>query len=95
MTAEIIGDDYPTYEDFVNMRQPKIYTRFKLEECITALYQISEDIEAMMHKEFDTEEGLTEDGKMNILIGMMELHKVRCDATKECMEGLIKQGDLK
>ena len=57
------------------------YNRFKLEECITSLYQISEDIKAMMHKEFDTEEGLTEDGKMNILIGMMELHKVRCDAT--------------
>ena len=49
----------------------------------------------MMHKEFDTEEGLTEDGKMNILIGMMELHKVRCDATWECMEELIRQGDLK
>ncbi len=71
------------------------YDRFKLEECITSLYQISEDIKAMMHKEFDTEEGLTEDERMNILIGMMELHKVRCEATWECMEGLIKQGDLK
>ena len=28
--------------------------RFKLEECITSLYQITEDIESMMHKEFDT-----------------------------------------
>ena len=71
------------------------YDRFKLEDCITSLYQISEDIKAMMHKEFDTEEGLTEDERMNILIGMMELHKVRCEATWECMEGLIKQGDLK
>lgn len=69
--------------------------RFKLEELITSLYQISEDIESMMHKEFDTEEGLTEDQKLNILIGMMELHKVRCEATFECMEQLIKQGDLK
>tara|TARA_B100000212_G_scaffold341984_1_gene326950 strand:- start:425 stop:670 length:246 start_codon:yes stop_codon:yes gene_type:complete len=69
--------------------------RFKLEELITSLYQITEDIESMMHKEFDTEESLTEDQKMNILIGMMELHKVRCDATWECMEQLIKQGNLK
>ena len=69
--------------------------RFKLEECITSIYQITEDIESMMHKEFDTEESLTEDQKMNILIGMMELHKVRCDATWECMEQLIKQGNLK
>ena len=71
------------------------YDRFKLEECITSLSQISEDIEAMMHKEFDTKEGLTEDQKMNIIIGMMELHKIRYDATWECMEELIKQGDLK
>ena len=73
----------------------KEVARFKLEECITSLYQITEDIESMMHKEFDTEESLTEDQKMNILIGMMELHKVRCDATWECMEQLIKQGNLK
>lgn len=73
----------------------KNYDRFKLEECITSLYQITEDIQVMMHKEFDTEEGLTEDGKMNILIGMVELHKVRCDATWECFTELIKQGDLK
>ena len=71
------------------------YDRFKLEECITSLSQISEDIEAMMHKEFDTKEGLTEDQKMNIIIGMMELHKIRYDATWECMEELIKQGGLK
>jgi hypothetical protein len=71
------------------------YDRFKLEECITSLYQVNEDMNAMMHKEFDTEESLTEDQKMNIIIGMMELHKLRCDATWECMEELIKQGDLK
>ncbi|MBL69519.1 MAG: hypothetical protein CMO74_13925 [Verrucomicrobiales bacterium] len=71
------------------------YDRFKLEECIQSLYQVNEDLSAMMHKEFDTKEGLTEDQKMNIIIGMMELHKLRCDATFECMEELIKQGDLK
>ena len=71
------------------------YDRFKLEECIQSLYQVNEDMNAMMHKEFDTEESLTEDQKMNIIIGMMELHKLRCDATWECMEELIKQGDLK
>jgi len=95
MTAEIIGDDYPTYEDFVNMRQPKKYTRFKLEECITSLCQINEDLQSMIEQEFDTKESLTEDEKLNIVFGMMELHKIRCKATKECMEGLIKQGDLK
>ena len=69
--------------------------RFDLEEKITSLYQINEDLQSIMHKEFDTKEGLTEDEKMNLLIGSIELHKVRCDATWECMEKLIKQGDLK
>jgi hypothetical protein len=73
----------------------KKYNRFKLEECITSLHQVNEDLQSMMHKEFDTKEGLTEDQKMNIIIGMMELHKVRYDATWECMEELIRQGDLK
>jgi|TARA_B110000495_G_scaffold7291_1_gene5362 hypothetical protein len=71
------------------------YDRFKLEECITSLYKVNEDLQSMMHKEFDTEESLTEDQKMNIIIGMMELHKLRCDETWECMEELITQGDLK
>ena len=71
------------------------YDRFKLEECITSLYQVNEDTSAMMHKEFDTKESLTEDQKVNIIIGMMELHKIRCDAAWECMEELIKQGHLK
>lgn len=69
--------------------------RFDLEQKITSLYQINEDLQSIMHKEFDTKEGLTDDEKMNLLIGSIELHKVRCDATLECMEELIKQGDLK
>ena len=49
----------------------------------------------MIEQEFDTKESGTEDQKLNIVFGMMELHKIRCRATQECMEGLIKQGDLK
>ena len=71
------------------------YNRFKLEEDITCMYQIIDDLKSMMHKEFDTEEGLTDDQKMNIIIGLMELHKVRCDALWECMEKMIKQKDIK
>lgn len=69
--------------------------RFKLEELIVSLGQINEDLSTMLEKEFDTKEGLTEDQKMNIIIGMRELHKIRYDATLECMNRLIEQGDLK
>jgi hypothetical protein len=69
--------------------------RFKLEELIVSLGQINEDLSTMLEKEFDTKEGLTEDQKMNIIIGMRELHKIRYDATWESMNRLIEQGDLK
>jgi hypothetical protein len=69
--------------------------RFDLEQKIMPLHQITEDLQLIMNKEFDTKEGLTEDEKMNLLIGLIELHKIRFDAALDCMEILIKQGNLK
>ena len=71
------------------------YDRFKLEELISSVRQITEDLQVVMESHFDTKEGLTEDQIMNMVIGMQQLHECRCDALYECMEILIKQGDLK
>jgi len=71
------------------------YDRFKLEELITSVGQITEDLQVVMESHFDTEKGLTEDQIMNAIIGMQQLHECRCDALSNCMEKMIKQGDLK
>tara|TARA_A200000159_G_C7198405_1_gene286749 strand:+ start:494 stop:745 length:252 start_codon:yes stop_codon:yes gene_type:complete len=73
----------------------KKYDRFDLEECITSLYQINEDLQIMIEKEFDTKEGLTEDEKLNIINGLMDLHKIKCDKAFKVMAELISQKNLK
>ena len=71
------------------------YDRFKLEELITSVRQITEDLQVVMQSQFDTEKGLTEDQIMNAIIGMQQLHECRCDALVNCMEKMIEQGGLK
>ena len=69
--------------------------RFKLEELIISVRQITDDLGVMMRAQMDTEKGLTEDQIMNMIIGIQQLHECRCDALSECMEKLIEQGNLK
>ena len=71
------------------------YDRFKLEELITSVRQITEDLQVVMQSHFDTEKGLTEDQIMNAIIGMQQLHECRCDALFNCMEIMISEGNLK
>ena len=71
------------------------HDRFKLEELVTSVRQITDDLGVMMRAQMDTEKGLTEDQIMNMIIGIQQLHECRCDALWECMEKLIKQGNLK
>jgi hypothetical protein len=71
------------------------HDRFKLEELVTSVRQITDDLGVMMRAQMDTEKGLTEDQIMNMIIGIQQLHECRCDALWECMEKLIEQGNLK
>lgn len=71
------------------------YDRFKLEELITSVKQITEDLQVLMEAHFDTEKGLTEDQIMNMIIGIQQLHECRCDALFNCMEKMIEQGNMK
>ena len=71
------------------------HDRFKLEELVTSVRQITDDLGVMMRAQMDTEKGLTEDQIMNMIIGIQQLHECRCDAVWECMEKLIEQGNLK
>jgi len=71
------------------------YDRFKLEELVTSVRQITEDLQVVMQSKFDTKKGLTEDQIMNMIIGIQQLHECRCDALWNCMEEMIKEGDIK
>jgi hypothetical protein len=68
--------------------------RFKLEELITSVSQIGEDLQVVVQSHFDREKGLTEDQILNMIIGMQELHECRCTMLLDCYEQMLKEGKI-
>ena len=66
-----------------------------LEKCIISIGQTADDLEVFLHRQFDAKKGLTEDESMNIIIGIIQLHKSRYDNLWECFESVIKENRIK
>ena len=69
--------------------------RFRLEELIQNTWQTKEDIENLLWKLTDAKTAPTEDGVQNVLIGLAEMHDIRCSMLFDCFENMMKQGDIK
>tara|TARA_B100000085_G_C18542691_1_gene512601 strand:- start:560 stop:775 length:216 start_codon:yes stop_codon:yes gene_type:complete len=69
--------------------------RFDLEESISDLHQISEDIETIIYAIGDSPTKHTEDQLLNMLIGMKQLHDTRHERTMFLLNQLIKQERIK
>ena len=69
--------------------------RFRLEELIQATWTTKDDIDNLMWKICDDPAGNTEDELHNCLIGISELHAIRCRRLFDCFEKMINQGDIK
>ena len=52
----------------------------KLEEAMGNMSQIQSDIDAIIYAIGDSPHQYTEDELLNMLIGMSQFHKTRCDA---------------
>lgn len=68
--------------------------RFDLEESITEMLQISDDIDAVLHAYMDSPDPATEDEVANMLIGAKQLHEVRYKKMWSTFEDLIKNGSI-
>ncbi len=66
--------------------------RFDLEEAISELHQIGDDIETMIYAIGDCPIKHTEDQLLNMLIGMKQLHDTRYQKTWDVFEQLIQNG---
>ena len=66
--------------------------RFNLEENIRAMDRLQEDLETLLYKVGDSPASFTEDELMNIIIGMIELHKIRYEKLWNCLEKMIEGG---
>ena len=69
--------------------------RFRLEEMIQQVRQTKEDLDNLMWKICDDPAGHTEDDLHNCLIGISEMHDIRCNRLMECFEKLLESGDIK
>ena len=95
--SEITGDDYPTYEDSVNatLAGRNTHDRFDLEEAMSNLYQIGEDIETIMYAIGDSPIKHSEDQILNMLIGMKQMHETRYQKMWNIFENLIANKTIK
>jgi hypothetical protein len=56
----------------------KKYTHFDLEDAIYKAWQTSDDLEVFFRYHGDAEQPMTEDEVANALIGLKQLHDMRC-----------------
>ena len=66
--------------------------RFDLEDAVSGLHQIGEDIETIIYAIGDSPIKHTEDQLLNMLIGMKQLHDTRYQKMWSIFEQLIKDG---
>ena len=68
--------------------------RFDLEEDMSNLNQIGEDIETIIYAIGDSPNKYTEDQLLNMLIGIKQLHDTRYEKMWTTFEHLIKDGSI-
>ena len=69
--------------------------RFDLEDAMSSLYNMSDDIDVILHSYMDARVRPSEDDMANMLIGAKALHNARYQKMWEIFEGLIKTGIIK
>ena len=68
--------------------------RFELEDAMSDLYQVGNDIEAIIYAIGDSPVKHTEDQLLNMLIGMKQMHETRYQKMWNIFEQLIKNGTI-
>ena len=66
--------------------------RFDLEEAISEVFTTNEELETLLYRIGDSPVTPTEDEILNIIIGIMELNKVRYEKLWNTFEALIANG---
>ena len=68
--------------------------RFELEEAITDVFTSNEELETLLYRIGDSPVTPTEDQIQNILIGIIELNKVRYEKLWNTFEVLLANGTI-
>ena len=68
--------------------------RFKLEELITDMDKVRDDLELLLYKTLDSPKPCSEDELGNTIIGMIELHRTRYEKLWIYFEEMVKEGTV-
>ena len=67
------------------------YDRFNLEAEIMNVRQTKDDLESIISRMMDDPDPITEDNITSVLIGLSELHDIRCKKLFNIFEVMVKQ----
>ena len=66
------------------------YDRFNLEAEIMNVWNTKDDLNAITSRMMDDPDPMTEDDIANVLIGLSELHDIRCKKLFNVFESMVK-----
>jgi len=67
------------------------YDRFNLEAEIMCVWNTKDDLESITHRMMDDPDPMSEDDIVNVLIGLTELHDIRCKKLFNVFETMVKE----
>ena len=72
------------------------YDRFNLEAEIMSVWNTKDDLQSITSRMMDDPDGpMTEDELTNVLIGLIELHDIRCKKLFNVFESLVRNHNFK
>ena len=69
----------------------KKYDRFNLEAEIMSVWNTKDDLESITSRMMDDPDPMSEDAIANVLIGLSELHDIRCKKLFNVFEVMVKE----
>ena len=66
------------------------YDRFNLEAEIMQVWNTKDDLESITSRMMDDPDPMSEDDITNVLIGLSELHDIRCKKLFNVFESMVK-----
>ena len=67
------------------------YDRFNLEAEIMSVWNTKDDLESITSRMMDDPDPMSEDDIANVLIGLSELHDIRCKKLFNVFETMVKE----
>ena len=71
------------------------YDRFNLEAEIMNVWNTKDDLESITSRMMDDPDPMSEDDIANVLIGLSELHDIRCKKLFNVFESMVKDNCFK